>query len=78
MNYSELCGAILDGRITHLTRNEVAVLYRVDPHTVGIWRRQGRLTGTATPSGKRFLYPASQFLPMLTAGHQTQEQPDDT
>jgi excisionase family DNA binding protein len=36
-----------------LTPGEVALMFRVDPKTVGRWARQGRLTVVRTPGGNR-------------------------
>jgi excisionase family DNA binding protein len=36
-----------------LTPAEVALLFRVDPKTVGRWEKNGRLTSVRTPGGHR-------------------------
>lgn len=49
-----------------LTTREVMTLLNVSEGTIWCWRRSRKITSVLTPSGKRRLYPASQFAAMLS------------
>jgi predicted site-specific integrase-resolvase len=67
MDYGELRTAVLEGTIDPLTSAEVALLFRVNPRTVGTWKQQGKIEGFYTP-GHRLRFKAEQFRTMITEG----------
>lgn len=48
-----------------LTPEEVAALARVEPRTVGVWRRTGRLPGVQLPGGRVWRYQLSKVAAVL-------------
>jgi predicted site-specific integrase-resolvase len=67
MDYGELRTSVLEGIIDPLTSAEVALLFRVNPRTVGTWKQRGKIEGFCTP-GRRLRFKAEQFRAMLTEG----------
>jgi len=51
---------IMDADKRYLSRQEVAMLFEVSPHTVYRWTREGRLPYVLTPGGRR-RYPRDEI-----------------
>jgi excisionase family DNA binding protein len=59
--------AVAPGIPEYLTAAEVAGLYGVTASRVRYWARTGLLTGTRTPGGRSWRFPAAQFADVIRA-----------